>query len=221
MRKFWMTCASVVLGFAVGLVLSNSVGCSWGGAPQVVVAPPSAPGATPEKPKTDKPKSIEELERELAAAKQAEVKAGQKVEAAEKALGDARIEAQKTKLYWVMGIAILLSLGCVAGFVYLPGVRKYFVYGFAACIAVAAMAWTLAAILPYLMWIGLGLLAVGGAFAFYCWRNDHKGLRQVASAVESFKDRMPGYKEHFKQLIDTDVDGWLDRTRKKLGLLKK
>jgi len=219
MRKFWLSSASLVLGFTVGLVLSNSAGCSWG-APQVVVAPPQGNGpATPEKP--NKPKSVEELEKELADAQKAERKAHQEVENKQKELDEARLTEQRHRLYWVMGWSLLAALGCVAGAIYLTGVRKYFIYGFFTCIAVAALALTLSFILPYLIWIGLGLLVAGGLFVLYCWKNDHKGLRQVAQAVETFKDRMPGYKEHFKQVIDTDADAWINRTRKKLGLLKK
>jgi len=219
MRKFLLSCASLVLGFAVGLMLSDATGCSWG-APQVVVSPPQGSGpATPEKP--NKPKSVEELEKELADAKKAEVKAHQEVEAKKKELDEARLTEQRHRLYWVVGWSLLAALGCVAGAIYLPGVRKYFIYGFFAAVAVAALALTLASILPYLPYIGVGLLVLALLFVLYCWKNDHKGLRQVTSAVETFKDKMPGYKEHFKQVIDTDADAWINRTRKNLGLLKK
>lgn len=222
MRKFWMTCASLALGFAVGHLFYISGGCSLVGAPTVEVAPPITTGpATPEQPKTDKPKSVEELEKELIAAKKAEVKAHQEVEAKQAELDEACLTEQRHKLYWVVGWSLLAALGCVVGAIYLPGVRKYFVYGVFAAIAVAALAITLASILEYLPYVGVGLLVLALFFAIYCWRNDHKGLRQVASAVEAYKSKMPGYKEHFKQFIDTDVDGWLNRTRKHLGLLKK
>jgi hypothetical protein len=216
MRKFWLLSSSLVLGFAVGVLLPDVAGCVTV-KPQVVVTPPSVtpPAATPEKPKT-----VEQLEKELAEAKDAKVKAGQAVDAKEKELAAGRISEQRHRLYWVVGWSLLAALGCVAGAIFLAGVRKYFVYGVIASVAVAACAIVFAAILPYLLYIGIGLLVAALGFVLYCWRNDHKGLRQVTTAVETFKAQMPGYKEHFKTIIDTDVDGWLNRTRKNLGLLK-
>jgi hypothetical protein len=230
MRKFWLLSSSLVLGFAVGVLLPNMAGCVKV-APQVVVTPPQAvaPAATPEKPKADKQaRSVEDAEKELAEARKAaaaaseeKAKADNLVKAKEKELADARITEQQHRLYWVVGWSLLAALGCVAGAIFLTGVRKYFIYGVIASVAVAACAIVFAAILPYLLYIGIGLLVAALGFVLYCWRNDHKGLRQVTTAVETFKEHMPGYKEHFKTIIDTDVDGWLNRTRKNLGLLKK
>jgi uncharacterized membrane protein len=226
---------SGIAGLSVGfLAITLTIGCSWFTVklPETskVVAPAAVPAIPPtEKPKADKPaRTVEDAEKELAAAKQAEadakkavVDAHQQVEDKEKALADAHITEQQHKLYWMVGWSLFAALACVAGAIFLTGVRKYFVYGAIAAVGVAASAMLFAAILPYLLYIGIGLLVLGLGFAFVCWHNDHKGLRQVATAVETFKGQMPGYKEHFAKFIDSDVDGWLNKTRKKLGLLKQ
>jgi len=216
MRKFWML--PVVLGFAVGLLLPNAVGCSWFSTPQVVVSAPDKPTAKPEV-KPEKPKSVEELEKELAEAKKAAVKADQEVEAKKKELGEAITTERQHKLYWMVGILFLAMGGCIVGAVYLTGLRKWFIYGALTCVGLALLCLGVAAILPYMPYIIAGVGIVAALIGLAWWRLDHKALHQVATAVETFKDKMPGYKEHFTKIIDTDADKWLTRTRENLGLL--
>jgi hypothetical protein len=182
--------------------------------------PATAPAGNPAAPAAPKTK-VEQLEAEVAAAKVAEQKAHDDVKLKEKELESARLAALRAKLYWTVGIALLAALACLAGAIWLPLLKKQFIIGIAASVAVASLAVCLAAILPYLVWIGAGLLTIATIAAIYYWRNDSKSLRQVVGAVEAFKDQMPGYKEHFAKFIDTDADAWLNSVRTKLGLLKK
>ena len=73
-------------------------------------------------------------------------------------------------------------------------------------------------LLPYLVWIGGGLVVIGAGAAILFWRLDAKSRDQVVRAVDSFKDKMPGYKDHFARFIDEDADHAITKTRERLGL---
>jgi hypothetical protein len=223
MRRFLLSTASLVAGFAFGLILATSPGCAWFAVevPQPKQDTIGGADKPPPKPASVKPKTVDELEKELAAAKEAQVKADQLVELKEKQLKDARTEERQHKLYWLVGICFLGLLGCVAGAICISGLAKYFTYGAIACAAMALLCLGVAELLPYMPYILLGLGIIGGFALFAWWRLDHKGLQQVATAVEGIKGQLPGYKEHFRQVIDGDVDAWLNRVRKNLGLLGK
>jgi hypothetical protein len=184
-----------------------------------VVAPAAVP--KPAEPASAKPKSVDELEKELADAKKAERAAHAAVESKTQELADAVTTARQHKLYWMVGICFLAMLGCVAGAIFLRGLAKWFIYGAVACAALIVLCLSVAAILPYLPWILLGIGVLTGVVLLAWWRLDHKGLQQVAAAVEGIKGQVPGYKEHFRQFIDGDADAWLNRVRKNLGLLGK
>lgn len=212
---------AVLAGFLVGTMISLAPGC-WP-TPQVVVGPTTTAEAKPEpvKPKVDKPKTVDELEKELAEAKKAEVKAHQEVEAKKQELAEAVTVARQHKLYWMMGILFLAMLGCIAGAVYLAGLRKWFIYGALTCAGLAILCLGVAAILPYMPWVIAGAVTVAALVGLAWWKRDHKAVEQVVTAVEGVKGDLPGYKEKFRQVIDTDVDAWLDRVRSRLGALKK
>lgn len=220
MRRFYACAVSIFAGFVLGCILAAAPGC-WS-APQVVIEPPaSTKPAEPDKPKTDKPKTVEQLERELAEAKKAAVKADQEVEAKKKELAEAVTVARQHKLYWLVGILFVAMGGFIVGAVYLAGLRKWFIYGALTCAGLALLCLGVAAILPYMPWIIAGTAVVALLVMMAWWRLDHKAVYQVAAAVEGIKEDVPRYKEKFRQVIDDDVDGWLDRVRTKMGVLKQ
>ena len=203
----------------VFLLAALPIGCQPF-APQVVVSPTSV---APVKPaaKPEKAKSVDELEKELAIARQAERDAEAAVKSKEKELAEAVTVARQHKLYWMVGILFLAMLGCIAGAVYLAGLRKWFIYGALTCAGLAILCLGVAAILPYMPWVIAGVVVVGALVLLSWWKRDHKAVDQVVTAVEGVKGDLPGYKEKFRQVIDTDVDAWLDRVRSRLGALKK
>jgi len=222
-RKFLLSTASLVAGCVLGFLMMAAPGCSWFEVKAPALPQVLAPAAIPDPPKpptTGKAKTVEEVEKELVAAKEAQVKADQLVEQKEKELKNARITERQHKLYWMVGICFLGLLGCVAGAIFLSGLAKYFVYGAIACAVMALLCLGVAELLPYMPYILLGLGTIGGFILIAWWRLDHKGLRQVATAVEGLKSQLPEYKGHFRQFIDGDVDGWLNRVRANLGLKK-
>ncbi len=211
---------SVLAGFLAGLLLSVAPGC-WP-QPQVVVGPVTAEAKPePAKPKVDKPKSVDELEKELAEAKKAERAAEAAVKDKEKELSEAVTTARQHKLYWMVGILFLAMIGCIVGAVYLSGLRKWFIYGALTSAGLAILCLGVAAVLPYMPWVVAGAAVLAGLVLLAWWKRDHKAVDQVVTAVEGIKADVPGYKEKFRQVIDNDVDAWLDRVRTRLGALKK
>lgn len=224
MKRLLYLLLTLGMGIGLGALVGLTSGC-W---PTVEVKPPVVnvpslvkPEPKPEPKPDNEPKSVKELEKEVAAAKEAESKAHRVTEAKEKELADAKLRAQQHRLYVVIAFCGLAFVLCLAGAIYLRGLSKYFIYGCILSVAVAILAYFLAIILPYLLWIVVGLVSLGAVAAFVLWRFDHKALQQTVEAVEAFKDKMPGYKDHFTKFIDTDADAWLNRTRASLGLLPK
>jgi hypothetical protein len=142
-------------------------------------------------------------------------------DSADKALGEARIEASRTKLWWFVGIMSVASAALVALAIFVPSVAKWSVRGAAACGAVAALAAFVSWLLPYLFWVGLALLIVGLVSAIVYWRLDAKSRDQVVKAVDDLKERIPDYRDHFNKYIDEDADLHLDRARERLGIKSK
>ena len=196
------------LAFA-GLLLV-AAGCG----PVSRVTKPLANAAKPGK--SSPRKSVAVLEDELAAAKEAESKAIEARKAKERELSDARIARVQRTLYWVVGICVFVAIGCVVLAFFLPAFRRFAVYGALGAVAVAGLAVVTAKLLPYLIWIGAVLLVGFVGLAIYYWRLDAKGRDQIFGAVETFKDKMPGYKEHFAKIIDTEIDDHLDAVRERL-----
>jgi hypothetical protein len=135
----------------------------------------------------------------------------------DKEIASERTAVAQAKLYWFAGLLGLVALIAVGLAIWMPLTRRW-TGGFAvACGAVAALAVFVASILPWLWWIGAGVLTVGVIAAITWWHRDHHTAVQVVAAVEGIKDRLPDYKTHFRQEIDSHVDSWINRIRAKLG----
>ena len=140
---------------------------------------------------------------------------------ADKAIGEARTDAARLKLWWFVGIMGVAAAILVALAIFVPSVAKWSVRGAIACGAVSALAAFISWLLPYLFWIGLVLLVIGVIACIVYWRLDAKSRDQVVKAVNEIKETIPNYREHFNQFIDEDSDRHLDRTRERLGLKSK
>lgn len=129
-----------------------------------------------------------------------------------------RVRATQARLYWVVGLAMLAALACVVVAVFLPAVRKWAVYACLTAIGIAGLAWFLAWLVPYLVWVGLGLAVLLALAAVIYWKRDNKALGQVVQVVEEkVKPRLKDYRDDFREFIDTDVDKWLDARRRQMG----
>lgn len=140
--------------------------------------------------------------------------------AANSALDDERTAQAQAKVWWFAGAMAVLALLAGGLAVFVPSVARWAVRLAAAALVVAALAVFVAWLLPWLRWIG-GALALAGAIGgIIAWRLDAKSRDQVLQAVEAEKERLPGYKERFRQIIDSDADAAIDAARKRLGLKK-
>lgn len=142
------------------------------------------------------------------------------VKAATDALADERTNAAQAKVYWFAGLLGVLALVGVAISICVPSVAKWAARLSIAAAATAAVAIFFAWLLPWIWWIGAALVLFGIIGAIIYWRLDSKSRDQVVEAFDGIKDKVPGYREHFRQVIDTDADRAIDSARKRLGLLK-
>lgn len=142
------------------------------------------------------------------------------VRAATDALADERTNAAQAKVYWFAGILGVLALSAAAVAIFVPSVAKWALRLSLAAASTAALAVFAAWLLPYLWWIGVGIAIVGIIGAIIYWRLDSKSRDQVVQAFDGIKDKVPGYREHFRQVIDTDADHAIDAARQRLGLVK-
>lgn len=139
----------------------------------------------------------------------------------EKALEAERIAAAQSKVWWFVGIMGVAALACAALAIFVPSVARWAIRGAIACGAISALAVFFAWLLPYLFWVGLGVLAVGAIAALVFWRLDAKSRDQVVQAFDKVKSQVPDYKEVFAKTIDSDADKHLDKVRERLGLKTK
>jgi len=129
------------------------------------------------------------------------------------ALKEARIEAQQTRFYIIAITSLTLAILAFALGIWLPLVRKYAWTFAAAMIGLAALAYGIAWLIPYLLWVSLGLGLVGVGTIILWWKKDFKGLTQVVAAVDPLKAKLSDYKSHFRQFIDSDSDTQIDKIR--------
>lgn len=136
------------------------------------------------------------------------------------AITDERTSQAQTKAYWFVGIMGVAALAFAALAIFVPSTVRWAVKAAIAAGVVSALAIVFAWLIPYLFWIGLAIIATAAILAVIYWRLDAKSRDQVVTAFEGIKDKVPGYKDHFNKVIDTDADKWLDKTRKRLKLKK-
>jgi len=133
----------------------------------------------------------------------------------------AQLASYRAKLYWFAGILGVLALGGVLVAIFQPELAKWAIRFSIACGAVACLAIFVTRLLPYLWWIGGGVV-VFGIIGHLLWnRLSDKTRRQVVGAVDKYKKEIPDYKAKFGDAIDNDADRMIDRTREHLGLKAK
>ncbi len=132
-----------------------------------------------------------------------------------------RDHQRQVKLYWFSGIMMLAALACVAAAIWIPLIRTWAIRGVIACVAVAGVAVVFAQLIPYLIWVGGGVVVILAIAGLVLWRKDHKALHQVVEAVGAAKDKIPafrdGYKGIFTSIIDTDAEAQIGKVRTYVG----
>ncbi len=138
-----------------------------------------------------------------------------------KAKEDERTNQLQEKAYWFAGIMGFLALIGVGLAIFVPEMAKRAVLFSLGCAAMASLALFFAWLLPYIWWIGAGIAVIGSIGGILWWRADARTKQQVITGVEALKDKVPGYKEHFREYIDKGVNKTIDKTRERLGLKPK
>lgn len=196
--------------------------------------------------KVERANNIVKLEKEVADAGSDEVARltaltkllKEKTRIAEQTVNDLNIESKKTiadlkeakdkafqelaesKLRWfaiLMGAVVLASI--FVG-IFQPQLATWCWRAALAAGTLASLALFFIELLPYLWWIGGVLLLICGA-GYLLWnRLSDKTRVQTVKAIEKYKHEIPDYKKKLGDEIDHDVDRFIDKTRKHLGLKK-
>lgn len=219
-----------LLPILFALLTLTLVGCGEVRPPaEAPIAPPSNPLVPPSAVKPMPADSTsDELKKRLSEVEAAKIALGVEAQALkgqiaqkEKEEAAEAIHRDQVWLRWfsfVCFILGILSFGASFAFTSTPLLPVVLRWAGAGLGVISALALVGAWLLPYLIWIG-GALAVG-VIGWLIWhgKKSDKANGQLARAVDAVKDKIPGFKEIFRQYIDTDVDKHLDAVRKRLSL---
>lgn len=133
----------------------------------------------------------------------------------ENAIEDKKNEAIQFKIW--LGVGALVLAGIILVFLGVYTSRSFLLSLGVGAFGLAALGVLAASLVPYILWIGLGVSAIVIGVAIYMLLNREKALRQVTAAVNSSKERIPqfreGYKDIFNGHIDTGIDTLLNSIR--------
>lgn len=131
------------------------------------------------------------------------------------------IDAATMKLHLFAMFMGTLMLGAIFVGVFQPQLKTWCIrIGIAAAI-LASLALAIVKILPYL-WIIGGVLIVIAIVGYLLWnRMSDKTRLQLVTVVDKVKGEIPDYKNKLGDLIDHDVDRFIDQSREHLGLKPK
>lgn len=131
------------------------------------------------------------------------------------ALERANNEATQTKIWFGVGACVLagIILLVLGGWT----TRRILVEIGLGAFALAALGALAAWLVPYILWIGIGLAVIVIGVAIFMLTNREKALKQVSRAVDDAKESIPefklGYKRIFQSHIDTAMDKVVDSVR--------
>lgn len=145
-------------------------------------------------------------EKYLALAKMEVTRWEESSKAKDKEIEAERIHRQQVWLWWFSGVLGVIALVAFGLGIWSPIIRKWSWSFAAAAGSVASLSLLVAQLLPYLIFVGIGL-AVIGAIALIIWnRNSFNAEVRVSKAINSIKSQVPNYKDHFKEHMDSVAD---------------
>jgi len=153
------------------------------------VTPPdefSSPIPKPAPDKDGKVDSLEQAKYDYEAAAAAQGRAKYRIAAIRELRAADTLEAQVT---WITGIALLIAAVSVFCVFLVPVGKTYFLSAIAAGVAVAACAQVFREFAPYLIWVGVVIVVVGGITAAFMWRR----LGTTVCASSDHGDRVEMY----------------------------
>jgi hypothetical protein len=111
-----------------------------------------------------------------------------------------------TEAHWVAGILFGASLIGVVVAIWLPLARKWAVNLSIACFGGAVLAMLFAVVVPYLIWIGLGIVLIGVAYGIVQWHKTHTALTRVVQAGENVKTAFPELASKITPILASTVN---------------
>ncbi len=196
-KTLWVIALSIWLVMAVG-------GCPDDRKPQATQNTIN----TPANPTAPLPENVEGLKKE-----RDNLKA--RLSLVENAIEDKKNEQIQLKI-WI-GVGALVLAGIILVFLGVYTSRTILLSIGVGAFGLAALGVLAAALVPYIMWIGIGISLIVIAMAVYMLLNREKAIKQVSNAVDTAKKRVPAFNDAYKDIfnghIDTHIDTLLDSIR--------
>lgn len=128
------------------------------------------------------------------------------------ALARADDEAKQTKLWIGAGGCVLVGILFVILGIYTT--RRILIEIGLGAFGVAALCVVAAWLVPYALYIGIGVVVVGGVVTAYMLLNREKAVKQIAQGVDSAADRIPEFRDNFKRIFNEHIDTNVDKVIK-------
>jgi len=149
----------------------------------------------------------------------------------EQELKEAKLDAWKTKLWWMAGICGLLAIvafGISWGMPLLSPIasKAAIILGVIAGImlfvaqSLSTIAWLLD-LVPYVLALGGVAAIVYVVVALRHWFKDHHGLAQTIKGIEPIKDKIENFGTHMNQYVDSAMVDQVSSYREKIKALEE
>lgn len=212
-RSPWVDVGLLLLALALVGACWLQWGCGERAAAAVVT---HAGGAAAEAmPRAPAPTSTAAADSQLKALRDDRDELARQLELKESAIG--RVEKERDelaaqdlrrRLAWLGGIVLIGVLACVGLWFVLPtGLKSWAVYGGMGCLGIAAAAFGLRALVPYLDQIGWGMMACGAAFLLWKLARFKRVGVQAAGYGEKMEEAFLGMKDWIPKEQHELVDG--------------
>lgn len=127
----------------------------------------------------------------------------------EGAIEDAKVDALQTKIWVGVGLCVLAGLVLIAVGIWTS--RRILVEVGIGALGLAALGSLAAWLVPYILWIGIGVAVIVIGFVIFMLANREKALTQVAKAVDDAKESIPEFKAGYKRIFQSHIDTAMDR----------
>jgi hypothetical protein len=192
----WYITARILVSLILVVLLN---GCSVGRAPVAASSP-----ADPVNASAALPTSVKDLSDELRT-----VRARERL--LEGALADARTDAVQTKLWLGAGACFLAALVLVGIGIWTS--RRLLIEIGVAAAGLGGLLIFAAWLAPYALLIGIVVAVAVIGTAAWMLLNRQRSLEQVTRAVDAIKNKVPDYREIFRQHIDTGAERLIHHVR--------
>lgn len=128
------------------------------------------------------------------------------------ALKHAEDDAIQTKIWVGVGACVLAGLVLVVIGIWTT--RRMLVEIGIGAFVLAGLGAVLAWLVPYVLYIGLGIAVIAIGIAVYMLINREKAVKQIAAGVDTAADRIPEFRDNFKRIFNEHIDSNIDKVIK-------